>query len=170
MRVGTIAAIAFVALRAVNVYGDPLPWQPQRSPLWTALSFLNANKYPPSLMFLLMTLGPALVLLRLLDRGTPRWLRPALTIGQVPLFYFALHAALIHLVAIAICYARYGEIHWMFESPNLGAYPVTFPPGWGVPLPAVYAIWVGVVVALYPVCRWFARVKARRSHWWLRYV
>jgi uncharacterized membrane protein len=170
MRVGTIAAIAFVALRAVNVYGDPLPWQPQRSPLWTALSFLNANKYPPSLMFLLMTLGPALVLLSLLDRRTPGWLRPALTVGQVPLFYFALHAALIHVVAIAICYARYGEIHWMFESPNLGAYPVTFPPGWGVPLPAVYATWVGVVVALYPVCRWFAGVKARRRDWWLRYV
>jgi uncharacterized membrane protein len=170
MRAGAIATLAFVALRALNVYGDPFPWQPQRSPIYTVLSFLNANKYPPSLAFLLMTLGPGLVLLSLVDRATPRWLGPARTIGQVPLFYFALHAALIHVVAIAICYARYGEIHWMFESDSLAAFPVTFPPGWGVPLPAVYAIWVGVVVALYPVCGWFAGVKARRREWWLRYL
>ncbi|HEY7499251.1 MAG TPA: heparan-alpha-glucosaminide N-acetyltransferase domain-containing protein [Vicinamibacterales bacterium] len=169
-RAGAIAAIAFVALRTLNVYGDPVPWQLHRSPLFTFLSFLNATKYPPSLLFLLMTLGPALLALELLDRRTPPWLAPALTIGKVPLFYFALHAALIHVVAIAICYARYGEVHWMFESPNVGAFPVTFPPGWGVSLPAIYAIWIAVVAALYPACRWFAGVKARRRDWWLRYL
>jgi uncharacterized membrane protein len=170
IRTGIVVSAGFVLLRALNIYGDPIPWRTQSSGLFTVLSFLNANKYPPSLLFLMMTLGPALVALGLIDRGTPRWLRPAMTIGKVPLFYFALHAALIHVVAIVICYARYGEIHWMFESASLGAYPIMPPPGWPLSLPATYAIWLGVVAALYPVCRWFAGVKARRRDWWLRYA
>ena len=111
-----------------------------------------------------------MLLLAALEARRPSLVRPALTIGKVPLFYFALHAALIHLVAIAICAARYGEVHWMFESASLGAYPITPPPGWGVPLPAVYVIWIAGVAALYPACRWFAGIKARKRDWWLRYL
>jgi uncharacterized membrane protein len=161
---------AFAILRGINVYGDPVRWTSQKSAAFTVLSFLNANKYPPSLLFLLMTLGPALVFLGAIDGRTPRFLRPALTFGRVPMFYFLLHVPLIHLVAVAVCYLRYGQVHWMFESPTVGQFPITAPPGWGVPLPMVYLIWVSIVIALYPLCHWFAGVKRRRSDAWLSYL
>jgi uncharacterized membrane protein len=160
---------AFFVLRAINVYGNPVPWSTQKSAAYTALSFLNTTKYPPSLLYLLMTLGPALLFLWAVDAGTPRWLRPALTIGKVPMFYYLLHIPLIHLLAVAVCYARYGHVHWMFESPGLGQFPITPPPGWGYSLPIVYLVWVCVVLALYPLCRWFAGLKQRRSDEWLSY-
>ena len=171
-RTGLALTAGFLVLRAINVYGDPAPWAVLGSAGRTVLSFLNTTKYPPSLLFLLMTLGPALLLLAAFDRDrpVPRALRPALTIGRVPLFYYMLHAALIHVVAIAICYARYGDVHWMFESPDVSAYPITPPPGWGLPLWGVYVVWIGVVAAMYPLCRWFAGIKARRRDWWLQYL
>ena len=170
LRLGTALTVAFVMLRAVNLYGDPLPWSSQRAPLFTILSFLNTNKYPPSLLYLLMTLGPALLVLRAVDGGVPRLLRPALVIGKVPMFYYVLHVPLIHIIAVIACLVRYGDSHWMFESPTIGQFPITQPPGWPVPLPVVYLIWAGVVVTLYPLCRWFAGVKARRTDWWLSYL
>src|SRR5207244_730187 len=122
----------------INVYGDPVRWAAQSSTVRTALSFLNATKYPPSLVFLLMTLGPALVFLSVADdvRLKPdityssirRALGPALLFGRVPLFYFLLHLPLIHLLAVVVCFARYGTAHWMFESPTLDRYPFTRPP------------------------------------------
>jgi uncharacterized membrane protein len=169
-RWGLALTVAFVMLRAVNLYGDPLPWSPQRSPIFTALSFLDTTKYPPSLLFLLMTLGPALLFLRAVDGGMPRVFRPALVIGKVPMFYYVLHVPLIHLVAVIVCVARYGSAHWMIESPSIDRFPVTQPPGWPVPLPVVWLIWVGIVVMLYPLCRWFAGVKAKRTDWWLSYI
>lgn len=117
-----------------------------------------------------MTLGPVLLALRAVDGGTPAWLRPALVLGKVPMFYYVLHFPLIHLLAIAVAYARYHDAHWMFESPDLAHYPFTAPPGWGYSLPVVYAIWAGVVLSLYPACRWFAGVKQRRREAWLSYL
>jgi len=159
----------FLILRAINIYGDPRPWLTQKSAVFSVLSFLNTTKYPPSLLFLLMTLGPALLFLWAVDGGTPRWLRPALIVGKVPMFYYLLHVPLIHLLAIAVCYARYGQVHWMFESPTLGQFPITPPPGWGYSLPIVYLAWGVVVLTLYPLCRWFAGLKQRRSDAWLSY-
>ena len=170
MRCGLIAIGTFVALRLINGYGDPAPWTSQTSPAMTIVSFLNLTKNPPSLLYLLMTLGPALLMLRALDGSTPRLLAPALTIGRVPLFYFVLHLTLIHLLAEILCSAWYGAVHWMFESPDMGSYPFTPPPGWGVPLPITYLLWVVVVVALYPVCAWFAGVKQRSRGGWLSYL
>jgi uncharacterized membrane protein len=170
MRVGLVSTAAFVVLRAANVYGDPVSWSAQASGTFTALSFLNTSKYPPSLLFLLMTLGPALLLLRAVDGGTPTVLRPAAIFGKVPMFYFVLHLPLIHLLAVIVCYARYGTAHWMFESPDLGNFPFTAPPGWGYSLPIVYLVWALVIVALYPACRWFAGVKQRRRDPWLSYL
>jgi uncharacterized membrane protein len=170
LRVGLALAAGFVLLRAVNLYGDPVRWAPQASAALTVVSFLNATKYPPSLLFLLMTLGPALLILRALDGNAPRLLRPALVFGRVPLFYFVLHLPLIHLLAVIVCYAQNGAVHWMFESPNLGAYPFTAPPGWGLSLPEIYLLWVLVVVMLYPACRWFAAVRQRRTDAWLSYL
>ena len=170
LRLGAALSLAFLALRGLNVYGDPSRWAPRKSAAFTLLSFLNTTKYPPSLLFLLMTLGPALIFLALVDRHTPKVLRPALTIGRVPLFYYLLHFALIHLIAVAVCFVRYGSAHWMTESPDLGHYPFSPPPGWGFSLPVVYLVWAFVVVALYPLCRWFAALKARRSEAWLSYL
>jgi uncharacterized membrane protein len=169
LRAGLGTSAAFLILRGVNIYGDPVRWSTQKSAAFTVLSFLNTNKYPPSLLFLLMTLGPALLFLWAVDGGTPRFLRPALVLGKVPMFYYLLHMPLIHLIAIAVCYARYGQIHWMFESPTLAQFPITPPPGWGFSLPVVYLIWASVVIALYPLCRWFAALKQRRSDRWLSY-
>ncbi|MGA9307224.1 MAG: heparan-alpha-glucosaminide N-acetyltransferase domain-containing protein [Candidatus Sulfotelmatobacter sp.] len=166
---GAGLSAAFVVLRGVNLYGDPVPWSTQKSAVFTALSFLNTTKYPPSLLYLLMTLGPALLFLWAVDAGTPQWLRPALIIGKVPMFYYLLHIPLIHLLAVAVCYARYGQVHWMFESPTLRQFPITPPPGWGYSLPIVYLIWAVVVITLYPLCRWFAGLKQRRSDAWLSY-
>jgi uncharacterized membrane protein len=169
-RLGAALAIAFVVVRAANVYGDRVRWTTQASPVRTLLSFLNATKYPPSLLYLLMTLGPAMLLLARFDRRPSRWLQPALTFGRVPMFYFVLHLPAIHALATAVCYLRYGDAHWMFESPSLDKYPFTAPPAWGYSLPVVYAIWIGLVVALYPVCRWYANVKQRRHDAWLKYL
>jgi uncharacterized membrane protein len=169
LRLGVALSLAFLVIRGLNAYGDPSRWMRQRTALFTLLSFLSTTKYPPSLLFLLMTLGPALVFLGCVDRGTPRVLRPALVIGKVPLFYYILHFALIHLLAVLTCCVRYGSAHWMFESPDLAHYPFSPPPGWGSSLPVVYLVWAFVVVAMYPLCRWFAALKARRSEAWLSY-
>ena len=168
--IGLLLSTAFVVLRLLNVYGDPSQWTVQRSPLFTVLSFLNTTKYPPSLLFLLMTLGPALIFLRAMDRGVPRLLQPAAVIGRVPLFYYICHFSLIHLLAVAVGYARYGAVHWFMESPSLDRYPFTTPPGWGYPLTVVYAVWMLVVLALYPLCKWYSRVKAQSRAPWFSYL
>lgn len=169
-RTGLAMIAAFLVLRAVNVYGDPSRWEHQRSALFTALSFLNTTKYPPSLLFLLMTLGPAFLLLRLFDQRTPSFMRPVLTIGRVPMFYYLLHFATIHLLTVLASFVRYGAIHWMFESPTPDRYPVTQPPGWPIALPGVYLYWIAVVILVYPACRWYAGLKARRNDPWLSYL
>ena len=169
-RVGVALVAGFIALRAIDRYGDPQPWSTQSSFGHTVLSFLNTTKYPPSLLFLLMTLGPILLLLRVFDRGAPNVLRPVIVFGRVPMFYYLLHIPLIHLLAVALCYLRYGAVHWMFESPTLANFPFTAPPGWGLTLPETYLMWVFVVALLYPACRWFASVKQRRRDAWLSYL
>ena len=180
LRLGAGMIAAFVLLRALDGYGDPRPWSPQvvghPGAVRFALAFLNTTKYPPSLLFLLMTLGPALLALRWLDArleadGHLPWaLRPALVFGRVPLFYFLLHFALIHLLAVVVSAVRYGAVHWMFESPTLDRYPITQPPGWPAPLPWVYLAWAAVVVLTYPCCRWYATRKARHPGSWMRYL
>ena len=170
LQLGIVAIVAFVVIRGINVYGDPSHWDGQKTAVLTACSFLNTTKYPPSLLFLLMTLGPAMIFLRAVDRGTPPVLRPALVIGKVPLFYYMVHFPLIHLLAVVVSYARYESAHWMFESPDLAHYPFSAPPDWGYSLPVVYLIWALVVVTMYPLCRWFAALKQRRGDAWLSYV
>jgi uncharacterized membrane protein len=170
LRLGTALSVGFVVLRAINVYGDPSRWTTQLSVTYTVLSFLNTTKYPPSLLFLLMTLGPPLLFLGAVDTHTPTLLRPALIVGNVPMFYFLLHFFFLHLLAVIICFARYGHIHWMFESPDVAHFPITQPPGWGLTLPFVYLIWAFVVVTMYPLCRWYAALKQRSNNPWLGYL
>jgi uncharacterized membrane protein len=171
-RLGIGMIVAFVVLRWLNAYGDPSPWAAQnRGPVFTLLSFLNTTKYPPSLLFLLMTLGPALVLLALFDRARPRDGNPLLVFGRTPLFYFVVHLPLIHAVAIALTWLRYGAAPFLFTPPpTLGTARNIFPPDYGWDLWVAYAVAAGVVLALYPACRWLARIKAQRHVWWTGYV
>ncbi len=170
LTLGLVLSLAFLVMRGANGYGDPSPWQPQHKAAVTLLSFLSTTKYPPSLTFLLMTLGPAMLLLRVMDGQTPSLLQPARTLGRVPLFYYVVHFFLIHTVAAGVCLVRYGSAHWMFESADLAHYPFTAPPGWGYPLPIVYAIWASIVIALYPLCAWYGAIKKRSHAWWLSYI
>ena len=170
-RVGIALTVLFVVLRAVNSYGDPQQWAVnRRSAVFTALSFLNTSKYPPSLLFLLMTLGPALCVLAAADRRVPTWLRPVVILGKVPLFYYVQHLLLIHLLAVIACAVKYGAVHWMMESPSLDRFPFTRPPDWGFDLPVVYLVWAVVVGIMYPLCRWFAALRDQRSDAWLSYM
>jgi uncharacterized membrane protein len=169
-RLGVGLVAGFLLLRFANVYGDPFPWVWGKSSLWTLMSFLNTNKYPPSLLFLMMTLGPAILLLRAFDARTPALLRPALIIGRVPLFFYIVHFYLIHSLAVVVSYVRFGTVREVFQSPDLGHFPFSAPPGWNLGLPMVYLVWMVVVLALFPMCYWYAGFKRRRNDWWLSYL
>lgn len=161
---GFVAVVGFLALRALNVYGDPQPWSGQGSALFSVLSFMNVQKYPPSLLFLLATLGPALLVLAWSEHARGAIARALVTIGRVPLFFYVLHAVLAHLLAgLASLMLGYG-------TEVLTSRPWELSPGWGFGLPVVYAMWMIVVLALYPACRWFAAIKQRRRDWWLSYL
>lgn len=166
LSLGVALTVGFVLLRALNRYGDPSPWSGQDAPWRTVLSFLNTTKYPASLLFLLMTLGPAIAVLPWLDRAGGRVADGLLVLGRVPLFFWLLHVPLIHLIALGFSLARYGTvIPWLSENP-----PTPLPDGYGYGLPVVYAVTLAVVLVLYPVCRWFAGVKRRRRDAWLGYL
>lgn len=180
-RLGLAVCAVFVIVRAINVYGDPQPWSqqyetsmgfvdtfdgshpaPASKPLFTLLSFVNCTKYPPSLDYLLMTLGPALLFLAAMDRELSPWLKPIVTFGRVPMFFYLLHIPLIHLSAILVMTVRLGhEVTFDHNAPP--------PDGWGFGIPGVYLAWIAIVLALYLPCRWFAGVKQRRREAWLSY-
>ncbi|NJC41454.1 putative membrane protein [Brevundimonas alba] len=160
--------VAFAVIRAVNGYGDPRPWAMQEDGLWTALSFINVAKYPPSLDYVLVTLGVSLALLPLLER---LW-RPArgvlLTFGRTPLFTYLLHVWLAHGLALAAGVAMGVPASAFF---NMLADPSRLTAaGWGFGLPGLYAFWLLTVALLYPASRWFEGVKRRRRDWWLGYI
>ncbi|MBC7834389.1 MAG: DUF1624 domain-containing protein [Phycisphaerales bacterium] len=165
LSLGAAIVLLFVALRAINIYGDPRPWSIQeRGGVYTVLSFLDVQKYPPSLAFLLMTLGPALIALALLECAGGWLARVLRTFGRVPLFFYVLHLYVIVGPAAAYALLRFGRqaLNWnMFNPP---------PPEYALPLWGLYPVWLGVVAALYPACRWFAGMKARRRDWWLGYL
>ena len=172
VRTGMALSIAFFLLRAWNHYGDPAPWSHQSSALFTFLSFLNTSKYPPSLLFLLMTLGPALTALGFLERFNFSPNNPVIVFGRVPFFFFLFHFALAHLTAVVLGALRYGPQHFLLlPPPSIGGPRQLFPPDYGFSLPAVYLIWFTVVAVSYPVCRWYANLKqSRRDLWWLTYL
>jgi uncharacterized membrane protein len=173
LKLGLAMTIAFIALRALNHYGDPVPWTHQKSALFIVLSFLNCTKYPGSLDFLLMTLGPALLVLAWFDRLTFKPANPLVVFGRVPMFYFVLHFYLIHVLAMLGAWLRYGSstARFIFNPlPSMGGPRELFPANFGYSLWVVYGVWLLVVVLLYPVCLWFANVKSTRRDWWLSYL
>ena len=168
--IGWALVLGFVVVRGINRYGDPRPWAVQDGGLaWTEFSFLNCTKYPQSLDYLLMTLGPAILALAFFDRPLGRPAHPVITFGRVPLFFYVLHIALIHGAAVGLDYWRFGRSPLAGHGP-WEVRPGAVPPGYGVSLPVVYLIWAAVVVVLYLPCRWYAGVKRRHPGGWLSYL
>ncbi|HYW08931.1 MAG TPA: heparan-alpha-glucosaminide N-acetyltransferase domain-containing protein, partial [Longimicrobium sp.] len=166
-RLGIAAIAAFVVIRATNLYGNPAPWAAQKSAVFTVLSFINTNKYPPSLLYVLMTIGPALLALAWLER-VPRGAvgRFLLTYGRVPLFYYMLQWFFAHAIALGLSLAAGKSIAHLFGFPAF-----TQPaPGAGFGLGVTLLAWIAGVAMAYPLCRWFANLKRRRSDWWLSYM
>lgn len=163
---GVAAVVLFVLLRSINGYGNAAPWSAQHTPALTIASFLNVLKYPPSLQFLLMTLGPALVALALTERarrGVAEWLS---VYGRVPLFFYVTHIFVAHAAAVVLALVQRGELRRIPVVTD----PGSIPPWYGLSLPGVYVVWAIVVILLYYPCRQFAQLKETRGDWWLRYM
>jgi len=157
---------AFIILRWLNIYGDPRPWSYHESLIWTIVDFLNLDKYPPSLLFLLMTLGPAIASLALFEHWRGRVAGFFVVFGRVPLFFYVLHIFLIHALAVLAAWITIGGPGSLVGSEK----PLELPKGYGFGLPVVYLVWLGVSVMLYPACRWYARVKRRSKSVLLSYL
>ncbi|MDQ4079451.1 MAG: hypothetical protein M3125_01725, partial [Gemmatimonadota bacterium] len=167
LQVGVALTTLFLALRTLNAYGDPTPWGDGNMPV--ALSFLATTKYPASLLFLLMTLGPMFILLGLAERWRGTLVDSTATFGRVPMFYYLLHIPIIHLAACLVSLAREGQVNpWLFGNHPLAPPPV--PDGYMWSLGLLYAVFAICVVALYFPCRWYAKVRATRRASWLSYL
>ena len=165
LRAGLAITAAFFALRVIDVYGDPNPWQSQPGGIGaTIIDFLNTTKYPPSLAFLTMTLGPATILCAFADRITGPVKDALVMFGRVPFAFYVAHFYLIHLLGVALGVAQ------GFDARQMMTWVSFYPAGYGVPLALVYAAWAAVLAILYPFCRWVAAIKARRRDWWLSYL
>jgi uncharacterized membrane protein len=156
--------VLFILLRWLNLYGDPHSWQAGASFKHSIISFMNLEKYPPSLLFIAVTLGLTLPLLSLVERCRSPLHDAIVTIGRVPLFYYVVHLYIVHLLAMV------GGVIQGFPASAWLVDIVEKPEGYGFGLPVIYMVWVSLVLALYPACRWFAGMKAKRSDWWLSYL
>lgn len=164
VRGGLALTVGFVLLRATNLYGDARLWSLRSDPMQTLISFLNTQKYPPSLLYLLMTLGPGLLLLRAFEGLRGAAASVLLVFGRVPLFYYVLHLPLLQVMAGVLIGLTAGRAGY---APNPSGGP---PIGWGWGLGTVYLAWLTMLLLLYFPCRWFMGVKARRKDWWLSYL
>ena len=175
LRVGLGAIAIFLILRGLNMYGDPRPWTAftagtQSSPPMPAfLAFLNTSKYPASFLFLLMTLGPTIALIPILERVRGKVGEWVTVFGRVPFFYYMLHIPLIHALAIVVSVIQVGEVSpWLFTNHPMGNPDP--PDGYVWSLPVLYVAWGVTIVLLYFPCRWFSELKRRRREWWLAYL
>jgi uncharacterized membrane protein len=152
----------FILLRTTNLYGNPSDWDGK-----SLLTFLNTSKYPPSLLYLCMTLGPALIILALVETLNGKWVDIVSTYGKVPFFYYLLHFYLIHTLLVITFFATNHTAEQIADTNS----PFLFrPTQFGYSLWVVYAIWIGVVLVLYFPCRWYSKYKATHGQWWLKYV
>ena len=169
LRSGIACLLLFLFLRYFNLYGDPSPWTQQKNGLYTLMSFLNVTKYPASLHYTLLTLGPVLLLLSWFEKARLASLAPLVVFGRVPLFYYILHFYLLHLGALTIYMINsgksLGEIDFHFSAGFGG-----LPQGYGFPLIAAYIAWIAVVLMLYPACKWYNQYKSSHKQWWLSYL
>lgn len=159
----------FLILRLINVYGDPNFWSIQDRPVFTLMSFLNLTKYPPSALYLLITIGPSILFLAFIENWKGRLQGALVVIGRVPMFYYIIHIYIIHMLAMLAAVLTgfsAGDMVadvWINFSPELR--------GYGFNLGMVYLIWVALVAGLYPVCKWYDHYKRTHRHqWWLSYL
>lgn len=169
LRLGWTLIALFIVIRGINIYGDPVRWSVQENPVYTFLSFLNVTKYPPSLSYILVTLGPAMLFLTAAEKFKGKLSQYLVALGRVPMFYYILHLYLIHIVALVAALATGYSLAdmtfttWVTDSPNLK--------GYGFSLGVTYVVWAGVVLSLYPLCLWYDRYKMNhREKWWLSYL
>jgi uncharacterized membrane protein len=171
LQLGAGAIVLFLVLRALNLYGDPRPWESDGAGAWwpAVRSFLNTSKYPASLLFLLMTLGPAILVLPFLDKPANRVARALEVFGRVPMFYYLLHIPLVHLLAVGVSLARTGAVEpWLFHHHPMRVGPA--PDGYQWSLWLLYLVTAIAVAILYLACRWYARVKRESRHPLLSYL
>ncbi|HJW17645.1 MAG TPA: heparan-alpha-glucosaminide N-acetyltransferase domain-containing protein, partial [Flavisolibacter sp.] len=163
-----VALVTFVILRFINVYGDPAIWSSQKTVMFTFLSFMNVTKYPPSLLFCLVTLGIMFFMIVVSEGSTGKVGKILAVYGKVPLFYFLVHFFLIHLLLLGLLLLQGFTWDQMnFTSGTFGR-PGQIPSG--IQLWAIYLIWIGVVIMLYKPCLWFGKYKAANRYWWLKYI
>lgn len=170
---GAGAIVAFLILRTVNVFGDPAPWTVQSTPVATALSFFNVSKYPPSLLYVLITLGVSLLISLMLERLPGAAARVLLAFGRTPLATYVLHIYILHVLAliVGVLMGLPSALFFDFLGSNFVVSPARLPQaGWGFGLGIVYVVWIAVLAALYPFSAWLAQVKRERRDWWLSYV
>lgn len=169
LRLGFGVIAFFILLRAFDVYGDPGRWQEQASLLYTVFSFIDVQKYPPSLLYTCATIGPALLFLAAAE-GAKNKLSQIITVyGRVPFLYYVLHFFLLHVIATVFFFAS-GHTMATAEKFSDGLTPLFVIPGQGYSLLVVYAVWIGAVALLYPVCKWFSQYKQTHKQWWLSYL
>lgn len=167
---GVLAILFFVVLRLANIYGDPRAWTEQKTDLQTFLAFMNVQKYPPSLLFLCATVGPGLIFLPLVNNTGKKLVKIISVYGRVPFFYFIVHFYILHIAAVFVYLSRgHSVAEGMKGSPG---FPFKFAaPGEGYSLLTVYAIWVAIVIIMYPLCKWYDNYKMNhKEKWWLSYL
>jgi len=167
--IGSSAVLLFLVLRGFNLYGEPRPWRAQNTAFFTLLSFLNTTKYPPSLHFLLMTIGPALIALALSEKVKNKITTPILVFGKVPFFFYIIHLYLIHTLALlALVFSGRDWHEYILSAQGLSSGTLS---NFGFRLEAVYIVWILVLLLLYPLCRWYQRYKEKNpAKWWLSYL
>jgi uncharacterized membrane protein len=169
--IGVSAIAIFILVRSINVYGDMQPWKIQPSFIMTVCSFLNVTKYPPSLLYTLMTLGPASIVLALIEKPLSRFGQIIIVYGRVPLFFYILHLFLIHLLAIVAVVASGRPWTQMIFTTMQNAKDSPWLTGYGFSLAGTYLVWLLVVLLLYPLCKWYDQYKSNhKEKWWLSYL
>lgn len=165
VKTGLAFIAAFIALRALGIYGDPNSWEIQSGGgIATFFDFMNVSKYPPSLLFLLATLGPMAIVCAYADK-LQGWFKDTLVMfGRVPFAFYVAHFYLIHVLSIFFGMTQ------GFESGQFLHSFIFYPQGYGTGLIGVYITWITVLIILYPFCRWMANVKRKRKDWWLSYL
>jgi uncharacterized membrane protein len=166
---GLSSLALFVILRFVNLYGDPAPWSVQKNATYTILSFLNVNKYPPSLLFTLVMLGIQFIILSIAEEKKGVWMDRISVYGKTPLFYFLVHFYLIHILMFIMLFFQGFHFQDLSFGPGQMGRPKGVPSGIG--LGGIYLVWIGVVIVMYPLCRWYGRYKlSHKDNLWLKYL
>ncbi len=164
---GITVVVLFVLIRCTNLYGDMHQWKVQKTTVFTVLDFINTSKYPPSLLFILMTMGPALILISFLEGGSNSLSKRVIIFGKVAFFYYVLHVFLIHSISwLAFFLSGHSWNDLVFNQFREGSLPSAS----GHPLWIVYIVWMLVIIILYFPCRWYSKYKATHKHWWLSYI